>query len=106
MKDLTKNKLSKKIDNVLSENFCVDTAIEIMSGLSVMLQEFINGNSWPNELSIEDPAYRYFIGHLNDLLIMTARTLDLTAQNTKKEYLELEQKLFDAVYDASDEGGE
>lgn len=103
-----KEELRSKIDNILSETFFVDDAAGTMRGLSAMIQEFMNGNTWPTMPYGGDPAHRYFMERLTDILFFTYRTLDLTAESTQEQYGELEQQLLNAVSceENSMEGGE
>ena len=103
-----KNITLSQINDALSESLFIDDAVGTMRGLSAMIQEFMNGNTWPGTRSDADPAEKYFMERLTDILFFTYRTLDLTAESTQKQYIELEQKLMSATSCEADskKGGE
>ena len=106
--DAMKEELTKKIDAILSESFFIDDAVVTMRGLSIMIQEFMNGNTWPGIPNSADRSERFWMERLSDMLYFTSRTLELTADSFHEQYVELENKLLRAssCKDATGEGGE
>lgn len=100
--------LTKKIDAILSESFFIDDAVVTMRGLSVMIQEFMNGNTWPGIPANADHSERFWMERLSDILYFTSRTLEITADSVKEQYAEFEHKLLIApsCEDDSAKGGE
>lgn len=94
-----KNNIVTKVDTVLTNAFFAEDAAITMRGLSVAIDEFMNGNTWIDLQASNNEAMQHFGKRLSDILYLTTRTLEMCADRTSAGYIELEHRILDAVSD-------
>lgn len=93
-----KDELRKKIiDDMLSEFFVVEDTVIIMEGLSIMFEEFLNGNTFFELSGAPEQALKSIEKRVVSLMWFAVKSLSVSADRLSKEYTALESRIIDAV---------
>ena len=92
------NDTVQKVDDILTKYLHVEDAVVSMRGVAILMEEFLNGNSFAG---IKSPD-GFIENRISDIMDFTIRTLTASADNLSRKQEEFENELI-ATLDTIDE---